>query len=166
MATDTFLNVCHLLAHHSTRRALQIDGEPVDPNTIIYVREPCGLFHREIMCHLDRASLSTSFMPTFHSFMEAMLSPAHVHMFLSCPLVCATSKLLAWDPRFQENYFNMDHSFSQLCCIWHGLDEDSMGKESDWKLANNEDQQKAAPKLAFVDFLCLFSFKFRRTRAS
>jgi hypothetical protein len=80
VATDTYLNACRLLAHHSSRRALYIDETPVDPNTIIYVREPCGLFRREILRHLAAAAKSTSFMPTFHSFMEAMLSQAQIQM--------------------------------------------------------------------------------------
>jgi hypothetical protein len=66
LATDPYLNACRLLAHHSRQRILQIDGMPVDPNTIIYVCEPCGLFRGKILCHLESTAKSTSFMPTFH----------------------------------------------------------------------------------------------------
>jgi hypothetical protein len=79
-ASEPFLNACRLLAHHSTKRVLHVEGEPVDPNTIIYVREPCGLFRREILRHLDKMAHSSSFMPTFHSYMEATLSPVQVQM--------------------------------------------------------------------------------------
>ena len=42
-ATDHFLNACRLLAHHSTSKKLQVGSDALFPESIIYVREPCGL---------------------------------------------------------------------------------------------------------------------------
>jgi hypothetical protein len=80
VATDIFMNICSLLAHHSKSRRLMVGGDPLHPDTIIYVREPCNLFRREILNHLPKYATTTTFMPPFLSFMEAMLSPAQIYM--------------------------------------------------------------------------------------
>jgi hypothetical protein len=80
MASDQFLNACRLLAHHSTRRTLKVGADQVHPASLIYVREPCGLYRREILSHLSKYSANSGFMPPFLSFMEAVLRPAQVHV--------------------------------------------------------------------------------------
>jgi hypothetical protein len=79
-ATEIFLNVCRLLAHHSTRRALLVGKEPLPPDALIYVREPCGLFRREVLSHAPRLTATSGFMPSFLSFVEAVLRPAQIHL--------------------------------------------------------------------------------------
>jgi hypothetical protein len=79
-ATDHFLNACRLLAHHSVSKKLKVGSDALYPDSIIYVREPCGLYRREILSHLSKYSASSGFMPQFSSFMEAVLRPAQVHV--------------------------------------------------------------------------------------
>jgi hypothetical protein len=79
-ATDVFLNTCRLLAHHSTTRQLQVGTEIILPTSLIYVREPCSLFRREILTHLSRFATNTGYMPPFASFMEAMLRPVQIYV--------------------------------------------------------------------------------------
>jgi hypothetical protein len=78
LASDTFLNVCRLLAHHSDSRQLSVDKELLPKDSNIYVREPCGLFRREILQHLPKYSSVSGFMYQFRSFMEAILSPLQI----------------------------------------------------------------------------------------
>ena len=73
LANDQFLNACRLLAHHSIRRQLKVGSDPVLPESLIYVREPCSLYRREILAHLSKYSSTSDFMPPFSSFMEAIL---------------------------------------------------------------------------------------------
>ena len=79
-ASDQFLNACRLLAHHSTSKALQVGDDMVEMESLIYVREPCRLYRREILSHLTKYSQSSGFMPPFSSFIEAVLRPAQVHV--------------------------------------------------------------------------------------
>jgi hypothetical protein len=80
VATDTFMNVCRLLAHHSTRRSLLVGQDPVSPDALIYVREPCQLFRREILAHYTKVTSTGGFMSSFLSFMEAILRPAQIQL--------------------------------------------------------------------------------------
>ena len=80
VATDTFLNVCRLLAHHSTRRSLQVGQNPLSMDALIYVREPCQLFRREILAHNAKITNTGGFMSSFLSFMEAILRPAQIQL--------------------------------------------------------------------------------------
>jgi hypothetical protein len=66
--SDQFLNACRLLAHHSTSKALQVGDDMVASESLLYVREPCRLYRREILSHLTRYSQSSGFMPPFSSF--------------------------------------------------------------------------------------------------
>ncbi len=79
-ATDTFLNVCRLLAHHSTTRSLMVERIPIPLDALIYAREPCGLFRREILAHHSKMTGTGGFMPSFLSFMEAILRPAQIQL--------------------------------------------------------------------------------------
>jgi hypothetical protein len=79
-ASDAFLNVCRLLAHHSTARSLLVDRIPIPLDALIYVREPCGLFRREILAHHSKMTGTGGFMPSFLSFMEAILRQAHIQL--------------------------------------------------------------------------------------
>jgi hypothetical protein len=78
-ASDQFLNAC-LLAHNSMSKSLQVGDDMVASESLIYVREPCRLYRREILSHLTRYSQSSGFMPPFSSFIEAVLRPAQVHV--------------------------------------------------------------------------------------
>jgi hypothetical protein len=80
VATDIFLNTCRLLAHHSKRRQLKVGTDFILPESLIYVREPCNLFRREILTHLTKYATSTTYMPPFSSFMEAMLRPIQIYV--------------------------------------------------------------------------------------
>jgi hypothetical protein len=80
IATDLFLNACRLLAHHSKTRQLTVGTDPIMPESLIYVREPCSLFRREIMVHLPKFATNTGYMPPFSSFMEAMLRPIQIYV--------------------------------------------------------------------------------------
>jgi hypothetical protein len=79
-ATNIFLNVCRLLAHQSTRTLLHVNNGQLPVDAYIFVREPCGLFRREILAHLQKTSPTSGFMPSFLSFVEAMLRPAQIHL--------------------------------------------------------------------------------------
>ncbi len=80
MATDIYLNICRLLAHHSTTRQLTVGNDQILPASIIYVREPCTLFRREILNHLSKYASNSGYMPPFSSFMEAMLRPVQIYV--------------------------------------------------------------------------------------
>jgi hypothetical protein len=80
IATNIFLNVCRLLAHHSMRILLQVDQVQLPVDAHIFVREPCGLFRRDILANLQKTSSTSDFMPSFLSFVEAMLRPAQIHV--------------------------------------------------------------------------------------
>ena len=80
LASDHFLNACRLLAHHSVRRKLKVGSDPVQTESLIFVREPCSLYRREILAHMSKYSSTSGFMPQFLSFMEAVLRPAQVHV--------------------------------------------------------------------------------------
>jgi hypothetical protein len=79
-AMGIFFNVCHLLTHHKTRHLLWVGVENLPMDALLYVREPCGLFCREILAHLQKTSASNGFMPSFFSFIEALLRPAQIHL--------------------------------------------------------------------------------------
>jgi hypothetical protein len=79
-ATNIFLNVCRLLAHHSARTLLHVNNIQLPADAYIFVREPCGLFRREILVNLHKTSPTSGFMPSFLSFVEAMLRPAQIHL--------------------------------------------------------------------------------------
>ena len=79
-ATDVFLNVCRLLSHHSKSRQLQVGADLIKLDSLIYVREPCSLFRREILSHLTKYTASSAYMPPFASFMEAMLRPVQIYV--------------------------------------------------------------------------------------
>jgi hypothetical protein len=79
-ASDQFLNACRLLAHHSMSKALKVGDDMLAMDSLIYVREPCRLYRREILSHLTKYSQSSGFMPPFSSFIEAILRPAQVHV--------------------------------------------------------------------------------------
>jgi hypothetical protein len=79
-ATDTFMNVCRLLAHHSTRRSLLVGNDTLMLDALIYVREPCQLFRREILAHSTKVTSTGGFMSSFLSFMEAILRPAQIQL--------------------------------------------------------------------------------------
>jgi hypothetical protein len=80
VATDIYLNICRLLAHHSTTRQLTVGNDQILPASIIYVREPCTLFRREILNHLSKYASNSGYMPPFSSFMEAMLRPVQIYV--------------------------------------------------------------------------------------
>jgi hypothetical protein len=80
VATDVFLNICRLLAHHSKRRQLHVGDDAILPESLIYVREPCNLFRREILSHMSKYTASSTYMPPFSSFMEAMLRPVQIYV--------------------------------------------------------------------------------------
>ena len=80
VATDAFLNVCRLLAHHATSRQLLVGRDILPQEALIYVREPCGLFRREILAPLQKLGPTSGFMPSFLSFTEAMLRPAQIYL--------------------------------------------------------------------------------------
>jgi hypothetical protein len=80
VATDIFLNTCRLLAHHSKRRQLQVGTDPILPESLIYVREPCNLFRREILNHLAKYTSHSTYMPPFSSFLEAILRPVQIYV--------------------------------------------------------------------------------------
>jgi hypothetical protein len=50
------------------------------PESLIYVREPCNLFRREILSHLTKYNATSTYMPPFLSFMEAMLRPVQIYV--------------------------------------------------------------------------------------
>jgi hypothetical protein len=79
-ATDVFLNACRLLSHHSKSRQLQIGTDIILPESLIYVREPWNLFRRKILSHLAKYSASSTYMPPFASFIEAMLRPVQIYV--------------------------------------------------------------------------------------
>jgi hypothetical protein len=119
-ATDIFLNVCRLLTHHSTRRLLLVGAEHLPMDALLYVREPCGLFRREILAHLQQTLASAGFMPSFLSFIEAMLRPAQIHL------------SGVYDPHFFSGAFL--HTFfsveSWISLTQHG--PVSLGSQADW----------------------------------
>jgi hypothetical protein len=80
VATDPFLNVCRLLAHHSTRRSLLVGSDQLPAEAHIFAREPCGLFRREILVNIQKTSSTGGFMPSFLSYMEAVLRPAQIQL--------------------------------------------------------------------------------------
>jgi hypothetical protein len=79
-ASDAFLNVCRLLAHHSTRHPMMVGRDQLPLEALIFVREPCGLFRREILVHFQKVTSTGGFMPSFLSFIEAMLRPAQIQL--------------------------------------------------------------------------------------
>jgi hypothetical protein len=80
VATDAFLNICRLLVHHSKRRQLHVGTDVILPESLIYVQEPCNLFRREILSHLTKYTASSTYMPPFLSFVEAMLRPVQIYV--------------------------------------------------------------------------------------
>jgi hypothetical protein len=79
-ATEVFMTVCRLLAHHSTRFPLTVGNESLPMDAMIFVREPCGLFRREILTHSAQITRTSGFMPSFLSFVEAILGPAQIQV--------------------------------------------------------------------------------------
>ena len=54
--------------------------DPLSLDALLYVREPCQLFCREILAHTAKITSTGGFMSSFLSFMEAILRPAQIQL--------------------------------------------------------------------------------------
>ena len=82
---------------------MMVGQDQLPLEALIFVREPCGLFRREILVHFQKVTSTGGFMPSFLSFIEAMLRPAQIQLsgvydpnFFSGPFLHAFFSVESW----------------------------------------------------------------------
>ena len=75
-ASPEFLNCCQLLAPHDPRLALTDNqrGITLFPHANLFPRQPTEHFRRDILGPLHASSTSSSYIPVFYHYMEALLA--------------------------------------------------------------------------------------------